>query len=178
MSENKDTNSKQSKQNGDARVNLGRHQAQCTICRHPDCEEIEEAWIAWGYTGQIAKDFDVSRDSIYRHARAVNLYAKRRENSNMICEKVLERVDWIQFSGSNYISMLKLYLKIHPAEKEAEAARPSDPKTFQPETTPKVEASGWDGLFGNLVQETASTIPQGSQGDTQAQQSAEGKSIQ
>jgi hypothetical protein len=30
-----------------------------------------------GYTVRIAKEFGVSRDSIYRHARALNLYPKR-----------------------------------------------------------------------------------------------------
>jgi hypothetical protein len=26
---------------------LRRHQAQCSVCRHPQCQAIEEAWIDW-----------------------------------------------------------------------------------------------------------------------------------
>jgi len=29
---------------------LRRHQVQCSVCRHPQCREIEEAWVHWGNT--------------------------------------------------------------------------------------------------------------------------------
>lgn len=157
----KDTNDLNSKQSGmktDACVNLGRHKAQCSICKHPNCKEIEDAWVGWGYTVQIAREFGVSRDSIYRHARALNLFAKREANDKVICEKVLERVDWTQFTGSNYISILKLHREIRLAEKKAEAERASDAKTLQPDTTQQLDDPIPDGSLANLVEETESAI--------------------
>jgi len=160
-----DSNSKQSADKGDARVNLGRHQAQCSICRHPHRQEIEDAWVGWGYTGQIAKDFDVSRDSVYRHANATGLYAKRQANFKMIPEKVLERVDWIQIEGSSFASILKEYVKIISLEKESQAARPSDPKAPQPDETQQLEVPTPDGSLANLVGETESPSSKEPHGD-------------
>ena len=37
-------------------VNIGRHQAQCSVCKHPERDEIELAWIEWGYTNGIAQN--------------------------------------------------------------------------------------------------------------------------
>lgn len=164
--DDKDTNSKQSGEKADAPVNLGRHRAQCSICRHPRCEEIEEARVDWGYPVQIAKAFGVSRDSIYRHARALNLYLKRRANSKMICEKVLERVDRTGFTGSNFILMFIEYRKMILAEEKAKAERPSDAKTVQPDTTQQLDAPIPDGSPANLVEETESANSKEPQGDS------------
>ena len=57
-------------------VSLGRHAAQCTVCRHPPRQEIEEDWIAWASPAQIAYDYSVNRYSIYRHAHALDLSRK------------------------------------------------------------------------------------------------------
>jgi hypothetical protein len=156
MSDNKDTNSKQSADKADARVNRGRHEAQCSICRHPHRQEIEEAWVGWGNTGHIAKEFDITRDSIYRHAHATGLFAKRQANFKMIHEKILERVDWIQIEGSGFTSILKEYVKIISAEKESQDARPSDPKALQPDETQQLEVPTPDGSLANLVGEAES----------------------
>jgi hypothetical protein len=59
----------------------------------------------------------------------------------MICEKVLERVDWTEFTGSNCISMLIEYQKINLAEEKAKAEPPSDAETLQPDTTQQLDAN-------------------------------------
>lgn len=178
MSEYEQTDPKQSGENVHAPINLGRHQAQCSICRHPQRQEIEEAWVGWGYPGQIAKDFDISRDAVYRHAHATNLFAKRRANLKVICEKVLERVDRTQFTGSNFMSMLRAYMKINLAENEAEAAQRPDPKAPQPDATQQMEASTRDGSLANLVAETVGDLPVQSLSATQEHQEAEDATIQ
>jgi hypothetical protein len=78
---------------------------------------------------------------------------------------VLERVDWTQFTGSNQISMLKIYLNIILAEKKAEVQRPSDAKTLQPDTTQQPDAPIPDESLPNLVEETESAISSEPQGD-------------
>ena len=101
-------------------VNLGRHQAQCTVCQHPQRQEIEENWINWGSTYELARDYHLSCDSIYRHAHAFDLFNKRKRNITMALEKIIERVDWTTMSGSVILSAIKTYEKITSAEQGKE----------------------------------------------------------
>lgn len=160
-----DSNSKQSGKNADARVNLGRHRAQCLVCRHPKCEEIDAAWVRWEYPGQIAQDFGISRDSIYRHAHATGLFDKRQANFKMPYWKILERVDRIPFTGSNYVAVLNSYAKHFGAGRKPEAARPSDPKSVQTNATQQPDVLISDGSLAHLAEETESAISKEPQDD-------------
>jgi hypothetical protein len=51
-------------------VSPGRHEFHCKICSHPKREEIEQAFLTWTSPIQIAENYGVSRDSVYRHAHA------------------------------------------------------------------------------------------------------------
>jgi hypothetical protein len=72
---------KQLEENEGGSLNLGRHEAQCYICRHPQRQGIEEKWIDWCSAYQIAKEHGVSHDSMYRHAHALDLFSKRKKMS-------------------------------------------------------------------------------------------------
>jgi hypothetical protein len=50
-------------------INPGRHEANCKICSHPLRAEIEQAFVSWTSPATIAKNYLISRDSIYRHAQ-------------------------------------------------------------------------------------------------------------
>ena len=110
------------------KVNLGRHESQCTICSHPNRLEIEEAFIGWVFSHQIVKDYHVSRDCIYRHAHALDLFSQRQKNIKMVYEKIIEKADLTLMSGSNILSVLKAYEKICSAEQGAEPVQGADPK--------------------------------------------------
>ena len=56
-----------------AGVNLGRHKAQCSICLHPECKEVEQCWIDWEHISHIEYVYHISRDAMYRHAHALRL---------------------------------------------------------------------------------------------------------
>ena len=57
---------------------LGRHRRTCSICRHMKCAEIEADFVTWRSPAAIAKEYELSdRSSIYRHAHALGLFAKR-----------------------------------------------------------------------------------------------------
>ena len=103
-----------------ARVNLGRHQAQCSICRSECREEIEERWINWAHTLQLAREYNTSRDCIYRHMHALNLFPQREKNRMGFLERILERVDQTPFNGSGLLAAFKLYMKVSSKEKETE----------------------------------------------------------
>jgi hypothetical protein len=47
-----------------------RHARDCRICRHPQREAIENAFVSWESPSQIAKTFSIHRSTIYLHAAA------------------------------------------------------------------------------------------------------------
>jgi hypothetical protein len=109
-------------------VNLGRHQAQCTVCSSPYREQIEEEFINWGYTRTIGEASGVSRDSIYRHAHALDLFNKRQKNVKFVLEKIMERVNWAPVSASQIVSAFQAYVKFISSEKGTEPAQGTNPK--------------------------------------------------
>ncbi|MBZ5695599.1 MAG: hypothetical protein LAN36_09580 [Acidobacteriia bacterium] len=56
------------------------HERHCTICNHADRDAIEEEFIHWHNPTDIAFDYRLSRNAIYRHAHAMNLFALRERN--------------------------------------------------------------------------------------------------
>jgi hypothetical protein len=68
-----------------------RHHRKCVVCHHPDREEIEEEFIQWRDVYYLAKQYDI-RDcrSIDRHARALGLVERRRENRRYMLDRILE----------------------------------------------------------------------------------------
>ena len=89
---------------------LARHRRKCNVCNHPDREEIEEQFLHWRRPGDIAYDFDLEDDRyIHRHAHAVGLYARRRENYLFTLENLLERGDEIELTASAYIKAVRAY---------------------------------------------------------------------
>jgi hypothetical protein len=101
-------------------VNLGRHQSQCTVCSHPNRLETEEAWMNWGWTNRIARGYGFSRDTIYRHMHTFDLFNEGQKNIKWVLEKIIERVDWIDISGSQLVSAIQTYVKMNSAEQVIE----------------------------------------------------------
>lgn len=109
-------------------VNLGRHQAQCTICQHPQRQEIEEKWIDWCSPYQFQKEYGISHDSIYRHAHALDLFSKRNKNVTRALERLIEKVDYAQINGSVVVSAIKELAKLNSQGRGAEQAQGTNPK--------------------------------------------------
>ena len=73
-------------------VSRGRHEAFCTLCKHPKREEIEHDFINWHSPAEIAKKYRISnRGTVYRHAHVVGLFTKRRRNVRAALEHIIER---------------------------------------------------------------------------------------
>ena len=76
------------------RPNLGRHESGCKVCAHPQREEIEHEFVGWKSPAAIATEYKLrNRSTIYRHAHAFNLFAKRSRNLRAALERLVERVD-------------------------------------------------------------------------------------
>jgi len=78
------------------RASEGRHQRKCCVCRHPERDAIEEAFIHWHSPNQIAIEHELEEASIYRHAHATGLFGRRQRNLRFALENYIERVNEIQ----------------------------------------------------------------------------------
>ena len=77
------------------KINIHRHEAQCSVCRHPDRQIIEDEFVNWASPRATAKDFDIDFRAIYRHARVYNLIATRNRNVRGILSQLLERAEHV-----------------------------------------------------------------------------------
>jgi hypothetical protein len=94
-------------------MNLDKHAAQCSICRNEKREAIEEEWVDWGNTDRIAAEYSVSRDAIYRHARAFKLFEKRRANVAKALERIIEHAGEVEVTAPAVVSAVQTLSKIN-----------------------------------------------------------------
>jgi hypothetical protein len=89
---------------------LARHERKCTICRHADCEAIEEEFVHWRDVWQIARQYGIEDyRSIYRHARATVLVELRRENIRSALDNIVEHSDSTKVSGDCILRAIRAY---------------------------------------------------------------------
>jgi hypothetical protein len=62
------------------RVDPERHGRQCTACHHPERSQIDQAVIDFQQITAIAKEFNIGRRVLTRHASATGLLEKREAN--------------------------------------------------------------------------------------------------
>jgi hypothetical protein len=91
----------------------GRHENHCRICCHPKRVEIEQAFVTWNSPVRISKEYGVSRDSVYRHAHALGLMAKRRRNVRSALERIIEKAGDVEASATAVVSAVAAYTKIN-----------------------------------------------------------------
>lgn len=97
-------------------VNLGRHEVECKICAHPQREEIERDFINWKSPAAIAKQYKLrNRASVYRHAHALGLFAKRQRNVRAALEKLIERAGEVEVNAAAVVSAVSAYARINAA---------------------------------------------------------------
>jgi hypothetical protein len=100
----------------EATPNRGRHQRNCSVCSHAQREEIESDFIAWRSPAAIAQEFGLAdRASVYRHAHAFGLFAKRQRNIRAALERIIERADSVDVTSSAVVSAIAAYSKINSA---------------------------------------------------------------
>lgn len=85
-----------------------RHSRKCQICHSRWVEEIEEAYYNWSSAQWIINSFNISYDdSVYRHARAIGLDARRRKNVGIALEKLIEKVDEVTVTSSTVLRAVR-----------------------------------------------------------------------
>ena len=95
-------------------VNLGRHRRNCTVCAHPKCADIEADFVNWKSAALIADEYGLAdRMNVYRHARALELFEKRRRNIRAALEKIIEKAGEVDVNASAVVAAVQAYAKIN-----------------------------------------------------------------
>jgi len=94
-------------------VSQVRHQAQCSVCAHPERAEIEQAFVNWVSPVRIATQFMVSSDAVYRHAQAMKLMDKRRRNIRAALERIIEKAGEVEVNAAAVVSAISTYARIN-----------------------------------------------------------------
>jgi hypothetical protein len=103
-------------QSADKSVNLGRHKTACMVCKHPQCADIEAEFVAWKSPATIAIEFGLAdRASVYRHAEALGLRAKRQKNLKVALERMIEKAGDVDVTASAVVQAIQAYAKINAA---------------------------------------------------------------
>ena len=86
-----------------------RHSRKCTICNHPDREDIDTAFLHWAPTEHIVRDFDLpSLSALYRHAHARGLWNLRRSHIRHALDRIIEHAGECRPSGNAVIRAIEI----------------------------------------------------------------------
>ncbi len=103
-----------SKKRREQNPNLGRHKRNCSVCCHAKLTEIETDFISWRSPVAIAEEYGLAdRASVYRHAHALGLFAKRGRNVRAALEKILERSGEVEVTAAAVVAAVQAYSKIN-----------------------------------------------------------------
>jgi hypothetical protein len=92
----------------------GRHSKQCSICRSDARLEIEEGFTSWEDPARLGKKYGVSRDALYRHAKAFPaLWASREKNLRGALARIIEKVSSVKVNGAVAVAAISAYAKIN-----------------------------------------------------------------
>jgi hypothetical protein len=91
-----------------------RHESHCTICSHPQREEIEHSFISWASPAAIVEEYQLgSRYAIYRHGHATGLMETRGRNMHAALWKIIEQVDQVEPTAASVILAIALSARIN-----------------------------------------------------------------
>lgn len=95
---------------------LDRHRRKCQICRHPHRQEIENDFLRWRSTREIAESFGIADHSaICRHARAIGLTQQRECRVAYALHPILEQSEdfFLKLTPNAIVSAVRTYSQIN-----------------------------------------------------------------
>jgi hypothetical protein len=97
-------------------TSLSRHKRNCSICRHQQRNEIEAEFVAWHSPTVLAQQYGLAdRSSVYRHAHAFGLFAKRQRNVRAALERIIEKAGEVEVTASSVVAAVQAYSKVNAA---------------------------------------------------------------
>jgi hypothetical protein len=140
---------------GEKPVNRGRHAAECKICAHSNRAEIEHEFVGWAGANRIATTYGVSRDGVYRHAHALDLFRKRQRNIRAALERIIEQAGEVDVNAAAVVSAIMAYAKINGRGEWIERAETLNLNDlFEKMTTPELEAYASNGVLPSWFETT------------------------
>jgi hypothetical protein len=87
---------------------LERHARKCSICRHPERQQIDESFLHWRSPHTIMQCFGIKTETtIYHHAHAFNLFALRNCNLQSALCNIIEDIDTRDFTGREILDAVR-----------------------------------------------------------------------
>jgi hypothetical protein len=85
-----------------------RHARRCTVCHHTDRLEIEDDFLHWRPSTEIAAEYGLpDRRAVYRHARATGLYRRRMKNMRVACSYIAEHAERVTPNAKNVLDAIR-----------------------------------------------------------------------
>ena len=93
---------------------IGRHEVNCTICAHPDREQIERDFVGWKSPIAIAIEYVLpDRSTVYRPTQTFDLVSKRRRNIGAALERIIEKAGEVDVTAAAVVGAIQAYAKIN-----------------------------------------------------------------
>jgi hypothetical protein len=146
---------------------LGRHRRNCSVCAHPKRTEIEAEFVAWRSPAAVAQEYGLAdRASVYRHAHALGLFAKRQRNVRAALERIIEQADGVEVTASSAVAAIQAYAKINAAGQWIDRSETVNlNELFDRMTIAELEAYARDGNLPDWFPRTVGATGKDSQGD-------------
>jgi hypothetical protein len=94
-------------------VPITHHERLCLVCRNPLREAIEEEFIHWHSVRDIAETYQIPPHTLYRHARAVNLYDKRDRNLRFALGHIIQRAQDVRITADSVVRAVHHFARIN-----------------------------------------------------------------
>jgi hypothetical protein len=139
-------------------VSLGRHKRNCTICSNEKRDEIEHEFVSWTGASAITKAYRLAdRTTVYRHAHAFGLFAKRQRNIRAALEKIIEKAGEVEVTSSAIVAAVQAYAKINSQGQWIDRSEHIDLNTlFERMSNDELEAYARDGDLPDWFRQTLS----------------------
>jgi len=107
-----------------AKIDLSHHERRCSICRHPERDAIEQAFIHWTSTFDISEEFNLPGSSaVYRHAHATGLHEFRRQNVRYALDQIINNAAHVDVTADSVVRAVRAYARINSSGQWVEPAK-------------------------------------------------------
>jgi hypothetical protein len=97
-------------------IDIAQHRRKCSVCRHPERDAIEEAFLEWREVSDITREFHLpGRTALYRHARAFGLFARRSRNLRFALGLIIEQAEAVTPTAEAIVHAVRAYTRVTDA---------------------------------------------------------------
>ena len=146
-------------------VSRDHHSRQCTICAHEKRTEIERDFVSWHSPTAIAVEYALpDRGTVYRHAQAFNLFAKRQRNVRAALERIIEKAGEVDVTSAAVVGAIQAYAKINAQGQWVDRSEHVNlNELFDRMSKDELESYARDGALPDWFTRTVSATPVDSQ---------------